>query len=64
MISRISPKSRHFTDLLHHDTKTVRSHAIRYGSFDEDTVSLTLAMIGLALTAAMVVSILIAFRVL
>ena len=64
MISKISAKSRHFTELVHHDTKIGRARAIRYGSYDEDTASLILAMIGVALMLATLASMLFAFKVL
>jgi len=47
-----------------HDTKVVHARAIPYGSFDEDTMALVLALTGLALMAAATVSMLIAFSVL
>jgi hypothetical protein len=41
-----------------------RARTIRYGSYDEDTVALILALLGLALMAAATASMLVAFSVL
>ena len=64
----MDPKSamnyRHFTMSTPHNTKIVRPRAIPYGCYDEATASLILAMIGLTLTVAAVVSMLLVFKVL
>jgi len=64
MDPRLANDYRHFTMVRPHDTKVVHAHAIPYGSFDEDTAALILAMIGLALMGVATVSMLIAFSVL
>jgi hypothetical protein len=63
MDSRLAMKYGHFPKITPHDTKIVRARAIPYGSYDEDTASLVLAMIGLTLMVAAVVSMLVAFKV-
>ena len=55
---------RHFTNVTPHDTKVVHARAIHYGSYNEDTAALGLAMIGLALMVATTLSLLLAFKVL
>ena len=64
MDPRLAADYRHFTIVTLHDTKVVHARAIPYGSFDEDTMALVLALTGLALMAAATVSMLIAFSVL
>ena len=64
MDPRLAADYRHFTMVTPHDTKVVHARAIPYGSFDEDTAALILAMIGLALMGVATVSMLIAFSVL
>ena len=64
MDPRLANDYRHFTMITPHDTKVVHARAIPYGSFDEDTAALILAMIGLALMGVATVSMLIAFSVL
>jgi len=54
----------HFTKVIPHDTKIVHARTIHYGSYDEDTLALTLAVIGLALMVVTTVSTLIAFHIL
>ena len=55
---------RHFTNVMPHDTKVVHARAIPYGSYNEDTAALGLALIGLALMVATTISMLLAFSVL
>ena len=64
MEPKLATNYRHFTRVTPHDTKVVHARAIPYGSFDEDTAALILAMIGLALMGVATVSMLIAFSVL
>lgn len=63
MDPRLAMKYGHFTKITPHDTKVVHARAIPYGSYDEATASLVLAMIGLTLMVATVISMLIAFKV-
>jgi hypothetical protein len=55
---------RHFTNVTPHETKVVHARAIPYGSYNEDTAALGLAMIGLALMVGTILSMLLAFSVL
>jgi hypothetical protein len=55
---------RHFTNVTPHETKVVHARAIPYGSYNEDTAALGLAIIGLALMVATTLSLLLAFKVL
>jgi hypothetical protein len=64
MDPRLAMNYRHFTRVTPHDTKVVRSRAIHYGSYDEDTASLILALTGLALMVAAALAMLVAFSVL
>jgi hypothetical protein len=64
MDSKLATKYRHFTQAIEHDTKIVRSRAISYGSYDEDTTALILALTGLGLLAISTLSMLFAFSVL
>ena len=64
MSTKLAANYRHFTKVTPHDTKMVRARAIHYGSYDEDTAALTLAMIGLALMVVTVLSMLVSFSVL
>ena len=52
MERKLSPNYQHFTKVSAHDTKRVHALAIPYGSYDEDTALLILAMIGLTLMLA------------
>jgi hypothetical protein len=63
MDPRFARNYRHFTRVTPHDTKIVRARSIHYGSYDEDTMSLVLAMFGIGLMLATVVSMLFAFRI-
>lgn len=64
MEPRLAANYRHFTMVTTHETRVVHPHAMPYGSYDEDTMALVLALTGLALMAVATVSILIAFSVL
>ena len=64
MEPRLAGNYRHFTMVTPHQTKVVHPHAIPYGSYDEDTTALVLALTGLTLMAIATVSMLIAFSVL
>ncbi|MGC2301833.1 hypothetical protein [Candidatus Binatus sp.] len=64
MEPRLAANYRHFTMVSPHETRVVHPHAMPYGSYDEDTMALVLALTGLALMAVATVSILIAFSVL
>jgi hypothetical protein len=64
MEPRLAANCRHFTMITPHETKLVHPHAIPYRSYDEDSLALFLALIGLALMAVATVSMLIAFSVL
>jgi hypothetical protein len=64
MEPRLAINYRHFTRVMPHETKVVHPRAIHYGSYDEDTAALVLALAGLALMAAATLSMLIAFAVL
>ena len=60
---KLAVNYRHFTRFIPHDTKIVHPHAIHYGSYDEDTTALTLSIVGLALMAAAIVAMLVAFSI-
>ena len=64
MDPRLATNYRHFTRVTPHDTKIVHARAIHYGSYDEDTAALTLAMIGLGLMVVAILSMLVAFSIL
>ena len=64
MEPKFAAQYRHFTMITPHETKIVRPRAIPYGSYDEDTAALVLALTGLALMAAATLSMLIVFSVL
>jgi hypothetical protein len=64
MEPRFATNCRHFTRITPHETKVVHARAIPYGSYDEDTAALTLALIGLALMVVTILSMLVAFSVL
>ena len=64
MDPKLAANYRHFTKVTPHDTKIVRARAIPYGSYDEDTTALTLAMIGLALMVVTVLTMLVSFSIL
>jgi hypothetical protein len=63
MYTKFPTHYRHFTSVMPHDTKAVRPRAIPYGSYNEDTAALALAMTGLALMVVTVVAMLVAFSV-
>jgi hypothetical protein len=50
--------------VMPHQTLVIHPNAITYGSYDEDTMALVLALFGMALMAVATVSMLIAFAVL
>jgi hypothetical protein len=66
-------KSRLATDCLHfpritpreaeREAEIVRSRTSRYGACDEDTTAVKLAVVGLALTVATILSMLVAFAI-
>jgi hypothetical protein len=64
MEPRLAANYRHFTRVTPHETKVVHPHAIPYGSYDEDTVALALALISLALMVVTTFSMLVAFSIL
>jgi hypothetical protein len=64
MEPKLARNYRHFTRVTPHETKAVHPQAIPYGSYDEDTAALTLALIGLALIAATTLSMLFIFGIL
>ena len=64
MDPKLPANYQHLTRVTPHDTKIVHARAIHYGSYDEDTLALTLAVIGLALMVVTTVSTLIAFHIL
>jgi hypothetical protein len=64
MEPKLALNYRHFTRITPHDTKIVHPRAIPYGSYDEDTMALILALSGLAVMIATTLSMLIAFSVL
>jgi len=64
MEPKFAAQYRHFTMITPHETKIVRPRAISYGSYEEDTAALVLALTGLALMAAATLSMLIVFSVL
>jgi hypothetical protein len=64
MEPKLALNYRHFTRITPHDTKIVPPRAIPYGSYDEDTMALILALTGLAVMIATTLSMLIAFSVL
>jgi hypothetical protein len=64
MEPRLAANYRHFTMVTPHETKVVHPRAIPYGSYDEDTMALVLALTGLVLMAVATISMLIAFSVL
>lgn len=61
---KLAANYRHFTRVTPHETKVVHARAIPYGSYDEDTVALALALIGVALMTVAVISMLVAFSIL
>ena len=63
MEPKLAANYRHFTRVTPHDTKIVHARSITYGSYDEDTAALTLALIGLALMVITTISMLIAFSI-
>lgn len=64
MDAKLAPNHWHFTWATPHDTKVVHLRAISYGSYDEDTTALTLALTGLGLLAVTTLAMLFAFSVL
>jgi hypothetical protein len=62
MQTKLAANYRHFTRFIPHNTKIVH-HAIRYGSYDEDTTALTLSIVGLALMAMAIIAMLVAFQI-
>jgi hypothetical protein len=64
MEPRFAVDYRHFTMAMPHQTLVIHPNAITYGSYDEDTMALVLALFGMALMAFATVSMLIAFAVL
>jgi hypothetical protein len=64
MDSKLATKYRHFTTAIEHDTRVVHPRATTYGSYDEDTTALILALTGLGLLAISTLSVLFAFSVL
>ena len=64
MEPKLAANYQHFTRVTPHDTKVVHARAIPYGSYNEDTAALGLALIGLALMIATTLSLLLAFKVL
>ncbi|MFZ2061633.1 MAG: hypothetical protein WAU82_11525 [Candidatus Binatus sp.] len=64
MEPRFAADYRHFTMVMPHETLVIHPNAMPYGSHDEDTMALVLALTGLALMAVATVSMLIAFAVL
>ncbi len=64
MQTKLATNYRHYTNVMPHDTKVVHARAIPYGSYNEDTAALGLALIGLALMIATTLSLLLAFKVL
>jgi hypothetical protein len=64
METKMAPNYRNFTNVMPHDTKVAHARAIPYGSYNEDTAALGLALIGLALMVATTFSLLLAFKVL
>jgi hypothetical protein len=64
MEPKLATNYRYFTRVAPHETKAVHPRAIPYGSYDEDTAALTLAMIGLALMVVAILTMLVGFSVL
>jgi hypothetical protein len=64
MLPKSATNYRYFTRVAPHETKVVHPRAIPYGSYDEDTAALTLAMIGLGLMVVAILSMLVAFSIL
>jgi hypothetical protein len=64
MKTKLATEYQHFTNVMPHDTKVVHARAIPYGSYNEDTAALGLAIIGLTLMIATTLSLLLAFKVL
>lgn len=64
MNPKLATEYRHFTKAIEHDTKVVHSRTSSYGSYDEDTTALILALTGLGLLAISTLSVLFAFAVL
>ena len=44
MEPRLAANYRHFTMVTPHETRVVHPHAMPYGSYDEDTMALVLAL--------------------
>ena len=63
MYTKTPTNYRHFTRVMPHDTKIVNPRAVPYGSYNEDTAALALAMTGLALMVVTVVAMLVAFSI-
>lgn len=57
-------KYRHFTRVMDHETKNFRGRAIPYGSYSETAAASGLVLIGFAVLASMVVSMLVMIGIL
>jgi len=64
MNSKLAMNYRHFTKAIEHDTRIVHPRSSTYGSYDEDTTALILALTGLGLLAIATLSVLFAYAVL
>ncbi len=57
-------KYRHFTRIMNHETKNFRARAIPYGSYSETAAASGLVLIGFAVLASMIISMLVTFGIL
>jgi hypothetical protein len=64
MEPKFAPKYLPFKRVMDHDTRNLHARAIPYGSYTETAAANGLVLIGFAVLAAMVVSLLIRFRIL
>jgi peptide deformylase len=63
MKSRLATDCLHFPRVTPREAEMVRSRTIRYRAYDEDTAAVKLAVVGLALTVAMILSMLVVFAI-
>ncbi len=63
MRSKLVMNYRRLTRVTPYETKIVDPRAIPYGSYQEDTLALALALIGIAFMIVVVVSMLVTFSI-
>ncbi len=64
MERKLAMNCQHFSRVAPRDTKIVYPRTNPFGSYDDDTTALVLALLGLALMTVTTVSMLIAFSIL